>query len=117
MRGRKLVSHRGRKSHIKVFPLKYYLYSSLNSSNHQTTNDAYHGNWAFIHVDRGHLNPNEAWPFISLGRTYFFGDTNYLRQFWILVTDLMSLMFCLTLTTFEYCHQRLVTNLHFKTAI
>ena len=39
----------------------YNLYSSLNSSNHQTTNDAYHGNWALIHVDRGHLNPNEEW--------------------------------------------------------
>ena len=27
---------------------------------HQTTNDAYHGNWAKIHIDRGHLNPNEV---------------------------------------------------------
>ena len=24
------------------------------------TNDAYHGNWAKIHIDRGHLNPNEV---------------------------------------------------------
>jgi DNA/RNA endonuclease G (NUC1) len=27
---------------------------------HQVTNDAYQGNWAKIHIDRGHLNPNEV---------------------------------------------------------
>ena len=37
MRGRKLMSNRGRKSHIKVFPRKYYLAQEVNTMNRYGT--------------------------------------------------------------------------------
>ena len=48
---------------------------------HQTTNDAYHGNWAKIHVDRGHLNPNEVNNHDPEAQDATFTMTNVAPQF------------------------------------